>query len=213
MMDLKFVSRVYYFWGKVPLIYNLSNLFTYLGKEKFLRWRTISKLNLKKGYKVLDIACGNGSNFEILQKYIGKNGELHGFDYTLEMLQAAGKRMKKNSWKNIKLRRGDAARLPYKDGQFDAAMSSLGISAIPDFKSALREAHRVLRKGGTLAVLDAKLFEGPWRILNPAIKIIYSIGASWDYTKDIVGEFKKIFNNVDLEKYNGGTMYVLSGEK
>lgn len=213
MLDLKFVSKVYNFWGRVPLIYNLSNLFTYLGKEHYLRWRTISKLNLNRESLVLDLACGNGCNFEYIKKYIGTKGSIHGFDYSLEMLQSAFKRILKNKWKNIILKKGDAAKLPYNNNYFDATISSLGISAIPDFKSALKQSYRVLREGGIMGILDAKLFEGKWRIFNPTIKLIYSIGASWDYTKDIIGEFKKLFNNVQLEKYNGGTMYILTGQK
>ena len=64
-----------------------------------------------------------------------------------------------------------------------------------------------------MGILDAQLFEGKWRIFNLPIKIIYSIGAAWDYTKNIIGEFKTRFKNVQLEKYNGGTMYILIGQK
>ncbi len=213
MFNLGFVSKIYSFWGKVPLIYNLSNLFTYLGKEKFLRWRLIAQLRLEPGSSVLDLACGNGSNFEILEAFIRKRGQLYGFDYSIDMLQAAIKRIYKNSWNNINLKQGDAANLPYADGSFDAILSTLGISAIPNFKVALKHSYRVLRKGGTMGILDAKLFERTWRFLNPAIKIIYSIGASWDYTKDIFGEFKNIFKDVKMETYNGGTIYILIGRK
>lgn len=213
MLDLKFVSKVYSFWGRFPAIYNLSNLITYLGKEKYLRWRTISKLSLSRGSVALDLACGNGSNFGIIETYIGSKGKLYGFDYSIEMLQSAFMRAQGNSWRNIKLKQGDAANLPYEDNYFDAIVSSLGISAIPNFKAALEHGYRVLRKGGRMGILDAKLFEGTLRVLNPAIKIIYSIGASWDYTKDIIGKFKNLFKNVQLEKYNNGTMYVLTGEK
>ncbi|MHA1264622.1 MAG: class I SAM-dependent methyltransferase [Candidatus Helarchaeota archaeon] len=217
MLDLNFVSRVYGFWGRVPLIYNLSNLFTYLGKEHFLRWRLLTKLKWlavkTPDSKVLDLACGNGSNFEYLQSYIGKNGRIYGYDYSIEMLQSAYKRIKKHSWKNIQLKQGDAAKLPFENDQFDVILSTLGVSAIPAFKSALDECYRVFRQGGTISILDAKLFEGTWRILNPAIKIVYSIGASWDYTKDIIGEFKKRFKHVEIEKFNQGTMYIISGQK
>ncbi len=213
MFNLGYVSKIYGLWGRIPLIYNLSNLITYLGKEKFLRWRLISQLKLKPSSTILDIACGNGSNFEILKKYLYKEGQIHGFDYSMDMLQAAKRRIQDQSWKNIHLRRGDAANLPYKDSYFDVAISTLGISAIPNFKGALIQAHRVLQEGGIMGILDAKLFEGTLRILNPAIKIIYSVGASWDYTKDIIGEFKRLFKKVQIEKYNGGTMYILIGKK
>ena len=213
MFNLDFVSKIYGFWGKTAVIYNLSNLLTYLGKEKYLRWQLISQLDLKGGSSVLDLACGNGSNFEIIQKFIDKTGHLYGFDYSKEMLQSADKRVKRNSWKNVKLKQGDAADLPYNNNSFDAVLSTLGISAIPDFISALNHAFRVLRKGGTMGILDAQLFKGFWRILNLPLKIIYTIGAAWDYTKDIIGEFKKRFSNIHLEKYNGGTLYILIGKK
>lgn len=213
MFNLGLVSKIYWFWGKNATIYNLSNLLTYLGKEKFLRERLISQLNLKATATVLDLACGNGPNFEFVEKYIGKRGHLYGFDYSYQMLYSAKKRAEQHSWENIYLKQGDAAELPYNDGSFDAILSTLGISAIPEFKAALDQSYRVLREGGKMGILDAQLFEGKWRIFNLPIKIIYSIGAAWDYTKNIIGEFKNRFKNVHLEKYNAGTMYILIGQK
>jgi len=213
MFNLGYVSKIYGLWGKIPVIYNLSNLFTYLGKEKFLRERLIVQLNLKHDSSVLDVACGNGSNFVILRKYLDKLGKIYGLDYSIDMLHAAKKRSNHNLWENIDLKQGDAADLPYENNSFDAALSTLGISAIPDFKSALKQVYRVLRKGGIMGILDAKLFEGNWRVFNPLIKLIYSIGASWDFTKDIIGEFSKLFREIQFEEYNGGTIYIITGKK
>ncbi len=176
--SLKFVRTVYGFWGKIPIVYNLSNLITYLGKEKFLRERAVSLLRITEGDKILEVACGNGSNFPQILTRIGNNGNIVGFDYSADMLQAARDRIEKNDWKRISLKQGDAAKMPFEDNSFDGIISTLGISAIPDFKSALNNCLKILKKGKYLVILDAKPFEGKWQIFNPFIKVLYSIGAS-----------------------------------
>jgi demethylmenaquinone methyltransferase/2-methoxy-6-polyprenyl-1,4-benzoquinol methylase len=64
-----------------------------LGIETRLRRRLIRRLALHPGDRVLDIACGTGLNFPIIQEAIGSTGSLTGVDLTSAMLAEAGKRV------------------------------------------------------------------------------------------------------------------------
>ncbi len=208
----KMEKTIYSFWGKRPFFYKLACVITFLGREKLLRKKAAGNLQLKEGDKVLDLACGTGLNFEYLQEYVGPKGRIIGFDYSKDMLSAARKRAEENNWKNVKLVQGDAAKLAL-DYKVDGVISTLGISAIPNHKEALKRAVNALKKGGRIVILDAKPFGGILAALNPLVKLIYMRFANWDYRKDIISDLKKIVGKVNIMEYNLGTIYILTGIK
>lgn len=209
---LKQVSNTYHFWGSHSILYKLACLITFLGREKKLRKLTIEKLKLKEGDTVLDIACGTGLNFKILQKYIGQEGKIIGIDYSKEMLLAAQKRVKENNWKNVALIHEDATKISL-PSKVDGMLSTLGISAIPQYKKALKKAIKILKNGRTISILDAKLPQGIWKIFNPLIALIYGKFAEWNYNKNIPKDLKKLIGKISLEEYNGGTIYIVYATK
>ena len=214
MYSLNFINKVYSIWGKAPFVYNALNLITFLGKENFLRKKTVFEVGLKKGDTVLDIACGFGVNFPNLRRVVGKEGKIIGFDYTQGMLDAAKKiYIEKHGWKNIELIQGDAAVLDLPAESIDGVVSTLGISAVPRHFQAMERAKTSLKIGKKMVILDASLFSGPLKILNPLLKLSYIIAASWDYKKDLIGDFSKLFDNIKIQYYNKGTMYILKGTK
>lgn len=213
MNALDKVKKVYSFWGKFPMLYILQDYITFLGRPNFIRGAAVKKLNLRRGDKVLEVACGSGRNFPFIMEAIGRNGRLAGFDYSQEMLDAAEKLRGQMGWDNIKLVQGDAAELSTGEENFDGVIGVLGISAIPGWEKALRRCFEVLRPGGRLVVCDARLFTGFLSFLNPMIKIIYSNFAAWDPSKDIPGKIKEIFGEVEVESFNFGSFYILSAVK
>ena len=78
MHTLKDVEKAYSYYRQPIFSFKLLNL----------RKKAINKLNLNQGYKVLDIACGTGSNFKYIEKLIGKKGKIIAIDYTKEMLES-----------------------------------------------------------------------------------------------------------------------------
>lgn len=205
---LKEVQTIYSFWGRHFNLYAAVTFFTFLGKEKFLRQRTVNKLDLQHGDTVFDLACGSGKNFSFLEEAVGGTGHIVGFDYSAEMLKAAHQVVLKNKWQNIELIQGDAAQLNIKQKDIDGAISVLGLSAIPEYRTAIKEVRNVLKEGGTFAVCDAKLFEGFLSFLNPLIKLLYKKGAAWDWGKDIPKEMEIIFGNVVVENFLSSAFYV-----
>ena len=205
---LKKVKKVYSFWGRFPSLYSAQDAITFLGRAKTIRSRAVRKMELKRGDKALEVACGSGRNFPYIIDAVGKDGFILGFDYSQEMLDAAKELSKQNEWGNIRLIQGDAAQLKIAENNFDGVVSVLGISAIPDWEKALGKCRDVLRFGGKLVVCDARLFTGFLKFLNPLVKVIYSKFAAWDPSKNIPEKMKEIFGNVEVENLNFGTFFI-----
>jgi len=205
---LKKVKKMYSFWGRFPSLYSAQDIITFLGRAKTIRSLAVKKMELKRGDKALEVACGSGRNFPYIIDAVGKDGFILGFDYSQEMLDAAKELSKQNEWGNIRLIQGDAAQLKIAENNFDGVVSVLGISAIPDWEKALERCHDVLRFEGKLVVCDARLFTGFLKFLNPLIKVIYSKFAAWDPSKNIPEKMKEIFGNVELENLNFGTFFI-----
>lgn len=207
------VKKVYSFWGKFPLLYDLQDIITFLGRAKTIRSHAVKKLDLKNRDKVLEVACGSGRNFKYLVQAVGKKGFILGFDYSQEMLNSAEKLCKKNNWNNIKLIQGDAAQLKIKEKNFDGVISILGVSAIPDWEDSLKKCKEVLNHNGKLVVCDAHLFNNYLRFLNPIVKLVYSRFAAWDPSKNIPEKMNKIFGNVEVKSFNLGTFFIATSIK
>jgi len=210
---LEIVQKVYRFWGKHPLMYTAQDYITFIGKPQLIRQEAVNALHLKKGDTVLEVACGTGRNFPYIEEQISPSGNLIGFDYSFEMLSSAKKAALAKGWENIKFVQGDAAELNVKKNQFDGVISVLGMSAIPNYRAALKRCFELLRPGGTLVICDAGPFRKGPKFLNGLIDKIYSKYAAWDSRKDIIGEMKSIFGNVDIKTFNFDSFYIVKAIK
>ncbi len=207
------VQRVYGFWGRHPVLYALQDYVTFLGRPAAVRGAAVSALKVKAGASVLEVACGTGRNFPHLVRAIGPGGRLTGFDYSAAMLAAAAHLTAKRGFANVELIQGDAAVLDVGKRELDAAISVLGMSAIPNFEAALERTHAVLRPGGVLVVCDARLFTGPLACLNPLIRRVYARFAAWRPDRDIPGAMRRIFGNVAITTYNLGSFVIARSVK
>ncbi len=202
------IKRVYSFWGRFPRLYNIQDIFTFLGRAKIIRKRAVKEMDIKPEDTVLEVACGSGRNFSYLTEMINKNGLILGLDYSPEMLNAARQLCEQKSWKNLRLIQGDAAKCIICEKKIDGVISILGISAIPEWEKALKRCYDVLKPGSKLVVCDACLFTGILGIFNPIIKLIYSHLAAWDPDKNIPKEMKSLFKNIKVEYFNFGTFFI-----
>ena len=98
----------------------------------------------------VDVACGTGDVTFLLADRYGE-GEFIGVDLTREMIDLAKRR---NPNQKVRFVCGEMSRLEMEDSSVDIITGSYAIRNAPDLGAALAEFHRVLKPGGTLAILD-----------------------------------------------------------
>ncbi len=109
--------------------------------------------NLKSGMAVCDIGCGTGSSSYSIRQLVGSKGKVIGVDFSLKMLRAAEKKMKKNEKPTIDFVLCDAAQLDENiSSKLDCVMYNASIFLIPDPYKALRSAYSVLKSSGVVAM-------------------------------------------------------------
>lgn len=133
-----------------------ANLYYLLGFREFaLRKAAIEALNLNAGDTVVELGCGTGLNFSILQKRICTTGKIIGVDLTPQMLDQARKRTQRHGWKNVELVQSDIAQ--YKiPRDVTAVLSTFAITLVPEYNEVIKSCASVLRKEGRLVVADFK---------------------------------------------------------
>jgi demethylmenaquinone methyltransferase / 2-methoxy-6-polyprenyl-1,4-benzoquinol methylase len=124
--------------------YDLTNTVLSLGQDRFWRRATRSALRIGPGDKVLDLAAGTAvSTVELA----ASGAWCVAADFSVGMLAAGAAR-------NVPKVAGDATRLPFADGVFDAVTISFGLRNVVDHRAGLREMARVTRPGGRLVVCE-----------------------------------------------------------
>ncbi|MEK6710170.1 MAG: methyltransferase domain-containing protein [Nitrospinota bacterium] len=118
-------------------------------------------LELRPGERVLDVGVGPGFLARELAEAAGPSGALRGIDLSPAMLELARRRLE--GLPQASLQEGDALRLPFGEGEFDAAVSIQVYEYVEDVGAALAELHRVLRPGGRAAILDTDWGSLVWR--------------------------------------------------
>ncbi len=109
-------------------------------------------VNLKSGYRVLDVACGIGIPSLDAARSVLPGGSVVGIDLAPGMVEFARKRASDIGLPNIEFQEGDAEKLPFSEASFNVVLCHLGLIHFTDRLQALREMFRVLRKGGLLAI-------------------------------------------------------------
>jgi ubiquinone/menaquinone biosynthesis C-methylase UbiE len=104
--------------------------------------------DLRAGWKVLDVACGNG-NATLAAARSGTRAL--GIDYVPELLEGGRERAVAEGL-DVEFRLGDAETLPVPDASFDAVLSVFGAMFAPNYQQAADEIIRVTRPGGTVGL-------------------------------------------------------------
>src|SRR6185437_4022629 len=111
------------------------------------RRRAVQALGLRPGDSVVEVACGTGLNFSLIEQAIGPAGRIVGVDLTDAMLAQAQRRIEARRWSNISLVQADAAEFEFPAG-VDAILSTYALSQVPECGDVIARGAAALRQGG-----------------------------------------------------------------
>jgi ubiquinone/menaquinone biosynthesis C-methylase UbiE len=124
--------------------------------ERAQRRRAIEALGLRPGDHVVDIACGTGRNFPLIEKQIGPSGRIVGVDLTDAMLGRAQRRIAASGWWNITLVQADAAEFEF-PVDVDAILSTYAMTQMTSCADVIAHGAAALKQRGRWVVLDVKV--------------------------------------------------------
>jgi ubiquinone/menaquinone biosynthesis C-methylase UbiE len=148
--------------------------------------RTVDRLRLREGARVLDVCCGSGASALPAAALVGPTGLVLGIDLAERLLDRARDKARARGLGNVEFRVGDILALRIPDEPFDAVVCVFGIFFVPDMALALRLLWEHVRPGGKLAITTW----GP-RFLEPGTS------AFWDSIQRERPDLYKGFNPWD----------------
>jgi len=123
------------------------------GGEQKVRDKLLSKVSFKKGDKILDMCCGTGNETFAIAKHADKSVIIKGMDLSDGQIKMA---RSKNKFPNVSFQAMDAAKTSYSNDEFDKVIVAHALHEMPrDVRiNVLKEAKRILKRGGTVTILD-----------------------------------------------------------
>lgn len=192
-----------------------ANLYYLIGfREWTYRKMAVNALNLGLGDTVVEIGCGTGLNFPILQRLVGSEGKIIGVDLTDYMLTQAKKRIDENGWSNVELVECDAANYKFPDS-LDGIISTFAITLIPEYDQIIKNSSEALASGKRFVILDFKMPSNWLSSLAPvAVFIMSPFGVSIEMADRRPWEsINKYFENSFMTELYGGFTYIATGIK
>jgi demethylmenaquinone methyltransferase/2-methoxy-6-polyprenyl-1,4-benzoquinol methylase len=199
-------------FDKISKRYDLLNRLLSAGQDT--RWRnkmirSMPSIVSKQG-TLYDIACGTGDVLLSTKRKRKDYSNLIGFDISEGMLSQARIRSKLKQY-DIQFIQASAEQIPTENNSADCITISFGLRNVDNREEALKEFHRILKKGGTLFVLEffpsestffAKIFDIYFKKVLPKIGGLISDKSAYEYLPKSVStmpsgkEFKQILSNI-----------------
>ena len=213
--------------------YDLFNLLSSMGLDRYWRYRLVKKFNLDSSSKLLDVATGTG---DVVLKFHKKfHLPCVGLDIADKMIKVANYKKEKMGfgYRDIRFIVGDAEDLGFSNDTFDALTISFGFRNLGNYDKGLSEFYRVLKSGGKIAILEfsqtnhkwfSYIFKFYFNHIVPLIGAMLSRKDAFLYLPESVDHFldresvcdkmKKIgFKDVQFQNYTFGVAVIYIGIK
>jgi demethylmenaquinone methyltransferase/2-methoxy-6-polyprenyl-1,4-benzoquinol methylase len=196
-------------------IYDKAVWLYYVAGMRIGRWRrmVVDALSLRPGDTIVEIGCGTGLNFSLLERQIGSEGKIIGVDISEAMLNRARERVRSAGWQNVELVRCAASDFRFPDDTRGILATGV-LSYEPDFDKVIERGSAALAPGRKWVVLDYKM-PGNWlRYLAP---LFVAFGSSFGVSKafmerHIWESVERHLDNTQMQELYGGFVYIASGE-
>jgi demethylmenaquinone methyltransferase / 2-methoxy-6-polyprenyl-1,4-benzoquinol methylase len=216
--------------------YDRADALLSLGLHFSWKQKTVRRLELRPGDRVLDACGGTGDLALRAARKVGAGGSAVVCDLNEPMMAAGQKRAGVANDRSgaVIFVRGDAERLPFPDASFDAATVGFGLRNLVDLDRGLREIARVLKPGGRFAGLEFSLPSRRWqrslyafysfRLMLPAARLITGTDGPFRYlaesirvfaeSGDIAGGIRRAgLSDVGAQPLSLGLVTIYSGRK
>lgn len=182
----------------------------------------IEQLGVRPGARVLDLGCGTGLNFPLLQHAVGPTGGIVGVDTSAQMLRQARARVIANGWSNVTLLELDVTRLepgqvrPLLHGRAQAAHASPGVlatyalSLMDPWREAFARAVAAAGPGARVAVVDMTVPRGAAAGLSPLARLACRLGGA-DICAHPWSAVEEELQDVSARSLRGGHIQVRAG--
>jgi SAM-dependent methyltransferase len=115
---------------------------------QYLSTRTVDRLGLRAGERVLDVPCGTGASLLAISALVGPTGRVIGLDYADQMVAIARDKIRASGVTNVEVGVGDMTVIEPPRERFDAVVCVLGVFFVDDMSALVRSFMELVRRGG-----------------------------------------------------------------
>lgn len=184
-------------------------------RQSTYRKKAIQALHLQRGDTVIDIGCGTGLNFPLLEAAIGPEGQIIGVDLTYAMLAQAQERVRAAGWQNVHLIQSDAATFTFPP-KVDGVLSTFALTLVPEFDHVILKGCRALTPGKRWVIADFKMPSGVFSKLAPLLAWVFvrPFGGTIQLASRHPWESMNTYlQQVEITEFYLGSVYVAAGQR
>jgi ubiquinone/menaquinone biosynthesis C-methylase UbiE len=212
-MDNSTIEKMYDRFSRIPGFWDLDAWTCRATSTSPYRAKVIDQLKLTDASKVLDVACGTGLNFTLLENAIGAAGQLVGIDQSKKTLALARRRVNRKNWENIDLLATDAASFTT-EAPFDAALCTFAIDIIPPWRETIDMMVAAVAPGGRIGFIGFKeSSKRPYHLFNKIFRTISVPFGGVELNRNVRDYLAERCEESFYEEVYGGFYYLLVGTR